>query len=177
MERLDKLGLLRHARACLEASAEGLPLPAAPPGPPKHSGLFVTLKREGALRGCIGCFSGTESLSEAVGRITRQSALEDPRFSPVRPDEVSGLQISLSLLTPQRPCSDWREIEIGRHGVVFARGVRRSVFLPQVAPEQGWNLEQTLDALCYKARDHQGAWRQPDARFFTFEAEVFGEQR
>ncbi len=175
-----RVALLDHARRALEAAGGGGP---APPTPPllhrddlaEHGGVFVTLKRSGALRGCIGCFGGRVPLPEAVARMARQSAVEDPRFPAVTEAEVPGLRISLSILSTRRPCADPMDIEVGRHGVEIERGDRRGVFLPQVAPEQGWDRAALLRHLCTKAGLPTDAWRAPDALLWTFEATVFGE--
>lgn len=174
--------LLRQARAAVRSAAEGRP----PPAPVAtlagradlrdHHGCFVTLKtKDGALRGCIGTFQSSGTLAEAVAQMAQQAAQSDPRFPPVQPDEVDALSISLSLLTPRQPCPEPGLIELGRHGVEVRRGLARGVFLPQVATEQGWDVDRLLRELCRKAHLPADALDAPDTRLFTFEAVVFGE--
>ena len=138
-------------------------------------GLFVTLKIHGNLRGCIGNFAGAKNLGQLIGPLTLDSALRDYRFSPVLPNELPSIIISLSLLTPDQPIPSWSHIELGTHGIILEAQGRRSVFLPEVATEQGWNLEQTLTALARKAGLSPLAWKEPKAHFRIFWTYHFGE--
>ncbi|MHC4222805.1 MAG: AmmeMemoRadiSam system protein B, partial [Planctomycetota bacterium] len=117
----------------------------------RPSGAFVTLKRKGQLRGCIGQIYAMGPLHKAVMRKVVDSAVHDNRFAPVEPSELNDLEISISALTEPRPVTSREEIVLGRHGIILDKADRRSLFLPQVAPEQGWNLEQTLSQLSRKA--------------------------
>ncbi len=135
-------------------------------------GAFVTLHQRGQLRGCIGYIEGVVPLIDAVARNGRAAACEDPRFQPVSPDELASLDLEISALTPLRTIARPEEIVIGRHGVLLTKQGRKAVFLPQVAPEQGWDLTTTLGHLALKAGLGPGDW-QEGARFQVFEAEVF----
>ena len=141
----------------------------------KIMGCFVTLKINDDLRGCIGEIEPLRPLYKAVTERAVDSAFRDPRFPQLTLGEFSRVEIEISALTPSRPVNSWREIEIGRHGMTITKDGRSAVFLPQVAPEQGWNLEQTLTYLSRKAGLPGDAWRSPDARFTVFEAIVFRE--
>lgn len=151
------------------ASKQELPLE---PRLLQKRGVFVTLTKGKNLRGCIGYIEGHKPLVDAVVDNGRSAAVGDPRFAPVSERELSGLDIEVSVLTPLVTVGGPEDIEIGRHGVVLNAQGRRSVFLPQVAPEQGWDLETTLGHLALKAGLAPNAW-QEDARFQVFEAEVF----
>lgn len=135
-------------------------------------GAFVTLTAGGRLRGCIGYIEGHKPLVEAVVDNGRSAAVGDPRFAPVSARELDSLEVEVSVLTPLAPVGSPEDIEIGRHGVVLAAQGRRAVFLPQVAVEQGWDLETTLGHLAVKAGLAPNAW-QEDAQLLVFEAEVF----
>ncbi len=139
-------------------------------------GAFVTLTRNERLRGCIGSLAGDEPLYACVIANAGNAAMRDPRFSPVTAKEVDGLAIEISVLTPMRAIAGPEEIEIGRHGVVLEKSGHRAVFLPQVAPEQGWDRDTMLDHLAVKAGLAPGDWRS-GARFQVFEALVFSEER
>jgi AmmeMemoRadiSam system protein A len=145
-------------------------------------GVFVTLNRtdpdeiarKGRLRGCIGQIAPAYPLQEAVVIAALQAALEDRRFQPVRAEELPRLSVEVSVLTPSRPVDSWREIEIGKHGIIVRKGNRRAVYLPHVATEQGWDLEETLHHLSRKAGLPADGWRE-GADFEVFEARVFEE--
>ena len=135
-------------------------------------GAFVTLHRDGRLRGCIGTIVGREPLAAAVADNGVAAAVHDPRFAPVAPDEVSNLTLEVSALTPLRAVAGPGDIVVGRHGILLEKNGRHAVFLPQVATEQGWDLPTTLAHLCRKAGLPADAWRE-GTRFHVFEAEVF----
>jgi AmmeMemoRadiSam system protein A len=144
------------------------------PGPALtgHRGAFVTLRAAGSLRGCIGTIEGVCPLTEAVLRNARAAACEDPRFAPVSPAELDGLDLEISALTPLVPVASPDDIVVGRHGVLLSAGGRRAVFLPQVASEEGWDRTTMLRHLARKAGLPPDAWRD-GAGFQVFEAEVF----
>ncbi len=135
-------------------------------------GAFVTLHLAGKLRGCIGYIEGHLPLVDAVARNGRAAALEDPRFAPVSLAELPQLDLEVSALTPLRTVARPEDIIIGRHGILFEKQGHKAVFLPQVAPEQGWDLETTLGHLALKAGLSPGDWHE-GALFQVFEAEVF----
>ena len=138
-------------------------------------GTFVTLKRHNELRGCIGHIEAVEPLWRDVRDNAIAAALQDPRFAKVTQSELAGLGLEISVLTPLRRIAAVDEFEVGRHGIVLALGGRRAVFLPQVAPEQGWDRVTTLNHLASKAGLPMQAWRDVGAQFDVFTAQVFGE--
>jgi len=175
--------LLRIARESLEhAVRTGKTFPkghftsSAPKSTLAEMGAFVTLKDKatGALRGCIGEITPMRPLVEAVAARAVDSALHDPRFMPVSERELSGLCVEVSALTPPKPVPSWRDIVLGRDGMTLEKGSAYAVFLPQVAPEQGWDLATTLSCLSRKAGLSSDAWRE-GTKFETFQAEVFHE--
>lgn len=179
-ERLDdddKRALLGLARDTIEQflSSETLPLPREVPARlhALHVGAFVTLRRHGRLRGCIGRVTHDGPLPQLVSTVAYESAFQDPRFGPLVPDELEGLDVEVSVLTAPRAASV-EEIEPGRHGVLLKKLGRTAVFLPKVAIEQGWSRDEMLDHLCLKAGLPKRAWTH-DTELRTFEAEVFSE--
>jgi len=138
-------------------------------------GLFVTLRKEGDLRGCIGHISSDKMLPETVRVVARSAAFDDSRFDPVMGDELPAIDIEISLLTPPVPVASYEEIIIGRHGLILSRGFHRALFLPQVAIEQGWDRETTLDYLARKAGLGRDDWRS-GCSFEVFEAIHFAEK-
>jgi AmmeMemoRadiSam system protein A len=135
---------------------------------------FVTLRRAGRLRGCIGRLDAVEPLARVVAEAAVSAAFHDPRFPPLAPDELDDLAIEISVLGPLEPVRDVAEIEIGRHGIVVADGLRRGLLLPQVAIEWDWDRETFLRHACLKAGLAPTAWRDGIA-IYRFEAVVFGE--
>ena len=141
----------------------------------REMGCFVTLKKDGELRGCIGEIEPFRPLYQAVADRAADSAFRDPRFPRLAPDEFRRVEIEISALTPARPVKSYLEIEIGRHGMTLTKDGHSAVFLPQVAVEQGWDLEETLSWLARKAGLAPDAWKEPGAEFTVFEAIVFRE--
>lgn len=171
----DRRALLGIVRAAVERRL----FPARPVCPPeptpalrKSAGVFVTLHRRGRLRGCIGRIEPDGPLDEAAAEMAEESAFGDPRFLPVMPEEWPEIDLEVSVLTPPRAVASWREIEIGRHGILLHKQGRSAVFLPQVAPEQGWDLPETLRELSRKAGLPADAWEH-GATFEVFEALIF----
>ena len=184
----DRAYLLRVARAAMEHAVRSCNSPSSVPhspfpvphSPPKTTlskmGAFVTLndKATGALRGCIGEIMPMRPLVEAVVARAVDAALRDPRFSPVSERELGGIRVEVSALTPPKRVASWRDIVLGRDGMTLEKNGCFAVFLPQVAPEQGWDLPTTLSYLSQKAGLSSDAWRE-GATFETFQAEVFHE--
>ena len=153
-----------------DQTPRALPVSAALVAP----GAFVTLRSEGALRGCIGHLEKECSLAETVQRVAMAAATEDPRFPPMRVDELASVVIEVSVLGPLEPCSDPSQLEVGRHGVLVDDGRRRGLLLPQVATEWGWDGHTLVAQACIKAGLKPTAWKS-QAQLFRFEAEVFEE--
>ncbi len=136
-------------------------------------GAFVTLKKHGHLRGCIGYVEGIKPLCKAVEEMAIAAALHDPRFNPVTEAELSQLEIEISVLTPLRRIKDIGEIEVGKHGLIIQRGPRSGLLLPQVATEYGWDRKTFLEHTCLKAGLPTDAWKDKDTGIYVFSAEVF----
>ena len=137
---------------------------------------FVTLTKHGQLRGCIGDIMPRRALYESVISNAINASVNDRRFKPVTREECDELELEISALTVPKTVASANDIRIGTDGVVLKKGARSAVFLPQVAPEQGWGLEETLTRLSLKAGLAADAWKE-GARFDVFQAEVFGENK
>jgi len=172
--------LLRIAREAVHAEVLGGPEARLPDGPeatfPPAEGTFVTIKRRGDLRGCLGTLRCELGLAAEVARCAADAASEDPRFPRVCVEELAELSLEVSVLGPLEAIdpTDHAAIEIGRHGLVVEEGRRRGLLLPQVATQFGWTVEQFLRQTCGKAGLGPEAWRH-GARVYRFEAEVFGD--
>ncbi len=136
---------------------------------------FVTLKKNSDLRGCIGEIFPSQPLYKSVIANAVNAAVNDPRFMPVKKDELSGIKIEISALTVPQPVISYNLIRLGTDGVVLKKGGSSAVFLPQVATEQKWTLDEMLTHLSIKAGLPSDAWKK-DASFLVFQAEVFGEE-
>ena len=176
----EKEMLLSRARGALENYFGKGEVPDQPPPTPRLAqkrGVFVTLKKNGQLRGCIGDFSADEPLWEKVKKMALAAAFDDPRFLPLSPEELEEIKIEISVLSPMRKVNSVEEIEMGKHGVYLKYGQRSATFLPQVAEETGWSREEFLTNLCVeKAGLPADCWRHPEVELFTYTAEVFQEE-
>lgn len=139
-------------------------------------GAFVTLHKHGELRGCIGTFRSDKNIEDVIKDMALAAAFEDPRFSPLQPEEIDEIDIEISILSPLRKIKDINEIEVGKHGLYISRGFRSGVLLPQVATEYNWDRETFLVNTCLKAGLQEDAWKDPATRIEVFSAEVFGEK-
>jgi len=141
-----------------------------------ENGAFVTLhSKNGSLRGCIGNFVSHEPLYKTIREMAISSAFRDPRFPSVTIDELDELKVEISVLSPMEKIEDVGQIELGVHGIYIKKGFHSGTFLPQVATETGWTLEEFLG---HCARDKAGigwdGWK--DANIYIYTADVFGEE-
>ena len=167
--------LLAIAYDALAARVRRLPVPRpAAAGPHPCQAAFVTIFCRGELRGCLGRLTPAMALPELVAHLAQEVADSDPRFDPVRPEELADISLEISVLTPEREIQALSEIEIRRHGLIVEKGSRRGLLLPQVATEHGWDRDTFVAHTCLKAGLAGDAWRH-GARIFVFEAQVFGE--
>lgn len=190
---LQRAALLRSAREAIRCHLHGVEVSRIPglhafaettggkPDPrvpdPDASGVFVTIRRRGELRGCLGVLQMRGTLADEVARCACDSATSDPRFPPMTPDEIDDMSLEISVLGPLEhidPLDD-DSITVGRHGLVVEWNGRRGLLLPKVATEWGWTREQFLRQTCRKAGLAEDAWRT-GASVFRFDADVFGEE-
>ena len=152
----------------------------------RPSGAFVTLYKRPAkglshddhkeLRGCIGYILPMKGLAQAIVDNAVGASSRDPRFSPVEPSELNNLQIDINVLTPPTPVASYKDIKLGEDGVILYKNLKQAVFLPSVATEFGWTLEEMLSQLSIKASFGRDGWRT-GARFDVFQAQSFEEDR
>jgi AmmeMemoRadiSam system protein A len=185
-ERLVRLARAALATHFFGGDDLGRELSAWPKGKERErrQGVFVTLNRtdpdevrtKGRLRGCIGQPEPSFPLYYGTVQAALDAALGDSRFEPVTAAELARLEVEVTVLSPRRPVGSWREIKLGTHGIVLQKADKAALFLPQVAPENGWTLEQTLTALSEKAGLPRDAWKD-GARFAVFTGQAFEEHR
>ena len=173
--------LLETARKTLVSRCRGEPLPEPrPPGGLAHltecRGAFVTLHKEAKLRGCVGRHTSDLPLYRLVPEMAVASGFQDPRFPPLRSEELGRLEIEISVyLSDVVALDDPSNFQVGRHGIIFKKGIYASTFLPHVAVEQGWNRETTFRYLCMKAGLPADSWKDDDAVFAVYETQIFHE--
>lgn len=184
----EKRTLIRLARTTIEEYLETRRLPqkieeqfTLTERLKERAGVFVTLKRGGKLRGCMGRIGYPEQanqlppLYEIVMRMAVASATQDRRFRPVSLAELNDIEIEISVLTIAKEVPGYEAFEVAKHGIIIRKGDQTAVFLPQVAPEQGWDRDTTLQQLCRKAGLPTDEWKKPGMKFFVFTAQVFDE--
>ena len=182
ISRDEQQKVLRWVRATIEAAVRGEP-PAEIPEAERTGGLcalhgvFVTLKKRGELRGCIGKMDFDRPLVVNALEAAVASALEDPRFPPVDRSELGEITLEISILNHPEDIPSPEMFDATRHGIIVQKGWRHALFLPKVAQEQGWDATRTLEMVCWKAGLPTDAWRDPAARLQVFTAFDFGEGR
>jgi AmmeMemoRadiSam system protein A len=129
----------------------------------------------GKLHGCIGVIEGREPLRDSILHCARSAAFQDPRFPPLRHEEIAGLQIEISVLSPLTPIAP-DEIVIGKHGLVIATEGHRGLLLPQVATEHHLTVEEFLRETCHKAALPPSAWKESQTQIYGFTCEIFSEE-
>ncbi len=140
----------------------------------KEKGAFVTIKKSGNLRGCIGHIVGDMPLYQTVADMAVEAAFGDPRFPPLLPEELKEIEIEISALSELKRIEHVNKIEVGKHGILIRKGFNSGLLLPQVATEYGWSREEFLEHTCQKAGLDKDAWRE-GMDIYIFSAEVFGE--
>ncbi len=136
-------------------------------------GAFVSLHKEGRLRGCIGHIRGDRPLKDTIKDMAVAAAFDDPRFPPLSQEEFDKLDIEISVLTPLQEIDKLDRIEVGKHGIYITKGYRAGLLLPQVATEYGWDRNTFLQQTCVKAGLPLNAWKDKDTRIFIFSADIF----
>jgi len=142
----------------------------------QERGAFVTLKRNGELRGCIGYVSPIKPLALTVRDVAASAAVEDNRFPPVTPQELPSLEYEISVLSPMRRVLDLKEIQVGRDGLLVKQGRYEGLLLPQVPVEQGWDRTTFLEQTCRKAGLLEDCYKDSRTDLFRFTALVLDER-
>lgn len=178
LTKSDQELLLRTARNAIKAHLKGEPTSVPESVSPvlcEPRGAFVSLHKKGRLRGCIGYLEAVKPLLATVQEMAVAAAFHDPRFPPVKAEELADLEVEISVLTPMRRIFKAEEIEVGKHGLYIERGLARGLLLPQVATQCGWDRTSFLEQTCCKAGLPPDAWKDPNSRIYVFSAEVFSE--
>ncbi|WP_439184963.1 AmmeMemoRadiSam system protein B [Carboxylicivirga taeanensis] len=139
------------------------------------SGVFVSVYVEGQLRGCVGQFTGDAPLTTLVKEQAVNAAFFDSRFPAVQSEELDGLKVEISILTPMRQIAEVSEINMGQHGIYIKKGSQHGTFLPQVGARNDWSVEEYLG---HCSRDKAGigwdGWR--DAEVYVYEAIIISDK-
>jgi len=176
----QKKRLLQIARRTLKSYIEKREVPEIEENDPtlnQEMGAFISLYKNGQLRGCIGNMVGKGPLYKTVQDMAIAAATEDPRFSPVAENKLKNIDIEISVLSQMEKIDDPEKIVMGRHGVMVQSGFRSGVYLPQVATEAGWNREEFMDSLClHKAGIAADSWKSGECDIYIFTAEAFSDR-
>jgi AmmeMemoRadiSam system protein B/AmmeMemoRadiSam system protein A len=175
LAKIEKEELLQIANSALDLFVkknERLSIQPQNPSLLTKKGVFVTLKKKGNLRGCIGFFEPVFPLHEAVIQAAIYAASKDFRFPPVAPGELGEIKVEISVLSPLQKIEDHRLVKVGKHGLFISQGAKKGLLLPQVPVENQWSRTTFLKMACQKAGLPDNAWKT-GADVFIFEAEVF----
>jgi len=178
LSRSEQLTLLALARDAIQAQLDGRePLAPSKKGRrlSRKDGVFVTLMKNGKLRGCIGYLQTDKPLYQSVPELAVSAACHDPRFQPLRPEELPESKIEISVLSGLRPLTASKNIRLNRDGILVRSGKAQGILLPQVATRYNWDRETFLEHACIKAGLPGGAWKEKDVELYAFTAQVFEE--
>jgi hypothetical protein len=175
LSKQEKDYLKNLAKLSIKSKFEqGVTFPEPPTEKMKEKfGAFVTLKKNDQLRGCIGHIVGDQPLWKTIINMAQSAAFQDPRFPPLEEDELSEIELEISILSPLQEVPDVKAIEPGRHGLVIKKGPYSGLLLPQVATEWGWDRETFLAQTCRKAGLAANAWKDPNTTLLWFESVNF----
>ena len=177
LTKKERRDLLKIARDTIVSYVSAGTIPAvetAASGLNLESGCFVTIKQHGQLRGCIGNFVSDQPLYRLVQEMAVSAATRDPRFYPMKQQDLNAFELEISVLSPLVLVSSVDEIQVGTHGIYLMKNSSCGVLLPQVATEYGWDRDTFLRHTCLKAGLPENAW-QNDCKIYIFSALVFGE--
>ncbi len=171
----DKEQLREIAKNAIESALFGQEKVAVSPSEQlkEKGGAFVTIKKKGDLRGCIGYIRAVFPVHQTVKEAAIQAAFHDPRFGPLTRNEWKDIEIEISVLTPMKMIASIEEIEVGKHGLYIERGYESGLLLPQVATEYDWDRITFLEHTCYKAGLHKDAWKGKGVNIYIFSADIF----
>ena len=170
--------LLNIAKNSISSAFSGMPYSVSETSDNlnRKTGVFVTLYHNKELRGCIGFIESGMPLWKSVAEAARLSAFEDPRFPPLRKEELGKIRFEISVLTPPKMIKNKKralEISIGKDGLIVEQKGRSGLLLPQVATEYGWNRNEFLEHTCTKAGLPTDAWKDEETEIYIFSADIF----
>ncbi|MFZ0390699.1 MAG: AmmeMemoRadiSam system protein A [Calditrichia bacterium] len=175
----EKQFLLRLARRSIRSRIDDSRIEDPPVIPEKlreKFGTFVTLHFQRRLRGCIGYVEGIKPLYQAVMEMARSAAFEDPRFSPLKKDELDKCDIEITVLSPLQRVHSVEQIKVGEHGLMVKQGIKRGLLLPQVAVDWQWDRKTFLEQTCHKANLPADCWQNKETEIYLFAGEIFSEE-
>lgn len=181
LTQYEKTELLKLARTTLEryfssTKKDALFFPIKTNTLKEPYGAFVTLHDKNKnLCGCIGSITTKDPLYKTIMQRTKSAALQDTRFKPIKKSELSTTHINISVLSKPKAFASYKDIVLGRDGIILKNGFHQSVFLPAVPGEQGWNLKQTLEQLSRKSGLAKNAWKDKNTHFEIFQTIDFWE--
>lgn len=174
----EKSILIYIARNTVQSELDGISFELKEPEEnalKRKSGVFVTLHKNGNLRGCIGYISGVKPIYMAVHDMAKEAAFHDPRFVPVNRGEMKDIEFEISVMTPLERIENTDEVETGKHGIFMRRGLNSGLLLPQVAVEYGYDRDSFLMQTCLKAGMEPMCFQDNATEIYIFSADIFSE--
>ncbi len=169
-EKKELLDLARNAIAGYMTNRKAFEVEIKNPKFKTDGAVFVTIKEKGSLRGCIGHIQAVMPLYQSIIKNAVAACSSDPRFPPIKKEELNDMDVEISILSPFASLKDVKDIQVGKHGLYIMKGMQSGLLLPQVATEFGWNRDEFLEHLCMKAGLPKDAWKEAD--LYTFTAEI-----
>ncbi len=169
-EKKELLDLARNAIAGYMTNRKAFEVEIKNPKFKTDGAVFVTIKEKGSLRGCIGHIQAVMPLYQSIIKNAVAACSSDPRFPPMKKEELNDMDVEISILSPFASLKDVKDIQVGKHGLYIMKGMQSGLLLPQVATEFGWNRDEFLEHLCMKAGLPKDAWKEAD--LYTFTAEI-----
>lgn len=140
----------------------------------EKKGIFVTLYKDGKLRGCIGFIEAVD-LNKGIIKAARSAAFSDPRFMPLQEDELKDIKIEVNLLSEPKLVKDFKEIKIGEDGLIVEKNGNKGLLLPGVFVEYSVDIEEALEMTCEKAGLDKDTWKEKDVKVYKFQCRVYKE--
>lgn len=176
----EKKELIKIARESIKRGLKGEKWTPPEPSSPdlkNFQGAFVTLKKRGMLRGCIGYVEPIKPLYLTVADVAYSASFADPRFPPLSKEEYDEIELEITVLSPLKKIDNPELVEVGKHGLLVKRGIYQGLLLPQVPVEEGWDRETFLRHTCLKAGLPPDAWKDPETELYIFTGEIFSEKK
>lgn len=176
--KLEKEILFQNAHKAIQSAVKNEPVPVAESSSDllnSLTGAYVTIYKFGELRGCVGSVEPKKPLLQTIIDSAYDAAINDPRFNPIKIEELEDLSIEISIISNLKQMKDISEIEVGIHGLMIQQGEKIGLLLPQMASDYNWDRETFLNQTARKAGLPYNVWKKEDVKIYIFTAEIINE--